>query len=89
MISLRRFGKGPFTRDSYLIQTNPQITLKVYHGRFEGLVRIEVEFSSVAEAERFEPAQWFGKEMTDLPIAKDAELIAMTEEEYNAGHFGA
>lgn len=42
-----------------------------------------------AEAESFEPPQWFGKEITDLPIARDAKLVAMTDEEYNAGHFSA
>lgn len=87
--ALKQFGREPLIRESYLIQTNPQITLKVYHGRFEGLTRIEVEFSSLAEAESFESPQWFGKEITDLPIARDAKLVAMTDEEYNAGHFSA
>ena len=80
---LKQFGKGPIIRESYLIAKNPQITIKKYHDRFEGLVRAEVEFKSLDEAQQFQPPDWFGKEMTDMPVAKDAELIDLTDEEFH------
>ena len=37
----------------------------VYDGRCRGLLTVEVEFGSLAEARRFEPPAWFGREVTD------------------------
>ena len=79
--ALKQFSRGPIIRDSYLLQRHPQITIKIYHGRFEGLVRAEVEFKSSEEAQTFQPLDWFGREMTEMPIAKDAKLIDLKEEE--------
>ena|SRR3989338_2051436 len=82
--ALQQFGKGPLIRESYLITKNPQITIKIYHGRFEGLVRAEVEFESLNQAQQFQPPDWFGREMTDMPIAKDANLVDLANEEFHA-----
>ncbi len=38
--------------------------LDIYHGSLDGLYTVEVEFSSVAEAEDFVPPEWFGKDVT-------------------------
>ncbi|MFL5871322.1 MAG: CYTH domain-containing protein [Solirubrobacterales bacterium] len=38
--------------------------IDVYEGELEGLVVVEVEFSSEADADRFEPPEWFGRELT-------------------------
>ncbi|OGY53275.1 MAG: hypothetical protein A2912_00175 [Candidatus Buchananbacteria bacterium RIFCSPLOWO2_01_FULL_40_23b] len=81
--TLRRFGKGPIIRESYLISQNPQVTVKIYHGRFEGLIRVEVEFESLDQAQQFQPPDWFGKEMVDISIAKDAKLIDLADEEFH------
>lgn len=35
-----------------------------YEGDLAGLVTVEVEFSSEEEAARFEPPEWFGRELT-------------------------
>jgi adenylate cyclase len=68
-------------RDRYDISANPMISIQVYRGRYEGLVRAEVEFASIEEASSFEPLPWMGAEMTGLPISRDATLIRLTEEE--------
>lgn len=39
--------------------------LDVYLGELEGLMTVEVEFSSVADASNFTPLEWFGRELTD------------------------
>ncbi|MBI2055444.1 MAG: hypothetical protein HYT42_00985 [Candidatus Sungbacteria bacterium] len=79
---LKPLGKGPIIRESYLISESPQITIKIYHGKFEGLVRAEVEFKSLEEAKKFQPPDWLGKEMIDSPVARDANLVSMDEEEF-------
>jgi CYTH domain-containing protein len=68
-------------RVRYDMPSFPKISIMVYKGRFNGLIRAEVEFKSIQEAESFNPPDWMGREMTDLPIARDAKLISLTREE--------
>ena len=69
-------------RDSYQLSNNPDISIKIYNGRFEGLIRAEVEFNSEEDAMYFVPLEWMGEEMTDLPIARDGKLIELTDQEF-------
>lgn len=69
-------------RDSYLISSNPNITVKVYHGKYEGLRRVEVEFNSVETFEKFESPSWFGKEITNTDIGMDVKLIKLDKETF-------
>lgn len=69
-------------RDSYQVSDNPEISLKIYHGKYEGLVRAEIEFESEKEATNFEPLDWFGEEITDSPTGRDGRLIELSEEEF-------
>ena len=54
------------TKRRYLIPAGElTIELDVYSGeRLEGLVVAEVEFPSEADAARFQPPEWFGRELT-------------------------
>jgi CYTH domain-containing protein len=45
-----------------------------YEGDLEGLVTVEVEFPSEAEAARFDPPDWFGRELTGEPGWSNAAL---------------
>lgn len=65
-------------RERYNISSNPDIAIQIYHGDFEGLVRAEVEFTTEEEAKSFQPLPWMGKEMTGLPIARDALLLEVS-----------
>ena len=73
-------------RDRYNIPSDHgsthEIAIQIYHGRFEGLIRAEVEFESQEDAEAFVPLPWMGEEMTGLPIARDSKLLDLTEEEF-------
>lgn len=69
-------------RDSYLVSENPEISLKIYHGKHEGLVRAEIEFESEKEAKNFKPLDWFGKEISDSPVGRDGRLIQLSEEDF-------
>ncbi len=72
---LKEKASEAIIRERYTISSNPDIAIQIYHGRFEGLVRAEVEFETKEEAESFIPLPWMGKEMTELPIARDSKLL--------------
>lgn len=80
--TLKRQSLKAILRDSYLIQEYPQITLKIYKGDYEGLIRAEVEFESEEEAEKFVPLDWFGKEITETPLGRDKLLISLSDDEF-------
>ena len=48
--------------------------LDVYGGRLAGLAVVEVEFASTDDADRFEPPDWFGAELTGRPGWSNAAL---------------
>lgn len=70
-------------RDSYDISENPKTVLRIYHGDYEGLTRIEVGFNSEKEALSFISPNWFGKEITASPLAQDGRLLQLTKKEFN------
>lgn len=80
---LKKFANQNIQRDSYEIQENPRIVLRVYHGDFEGLNRIEVNFKSEEEASAFQPLDWFGKEITGTPLSQDGYLLELSFEEFH------
>lgn len=80
--ALKPLNTIPIIRDGYKISTNPDVSVKIYHGQYEGLVRAEVEFESLEKLELFRPPDWFGKEITDTPLARDSELVRLSAEEF-------
>jgi adenylate cyclase len=54
------------TKTRYLVPLEGGLVgeLDVFHGALEGLVFIEVEFSSEEEASRFKPPTWFKKDVS-------------------------
>lgn len=73
--SLIKLSSKSINRDIYEISKHPTITLKIYHKRFEKLIRAEVSFNSIEEAKKFVIPDWFGKEITDSPLSKDGTLL--------------
>ncbi len=80
--SLKRGSSEVIMRERYDLSSNPKISIQIYHGRFEGLVRAEVEFETEEEAKNFKPLEWMGEEMTGLPIARDSKLIDLSDAEF-------
>lgn len=72
----------PIIRWSYTISENPKTEVKIYKGKFEGLIRLEIEFDSEAESTNYIKPIWFGEEITDLPIGRDTNLPDLTTEEF-------
>ena len=79
---LKENSKGIISRESYLLSKNPEISIKIYHGKFEGLKRVEVEFENEVEAHEFKPLVWFGKEITDSPLGSDSKLADLSKIEF-------
>jgi hypothetical protein len=48
---LKQFGEGPIIRDGYSLSHNPEMSIKIYHGTYEGLKKVEVEFDSEEAAQ--------------------------------------
>lgn len=69
-------------RDSYQFSEGPKVSIKIYSGRFEGLVRAEIEFESIEEAKKFQPPEWMGKEITQSSLGRDAKLLDLAQEEF-------
>lgn len=60
---------------------NDQIELKVYQGRHEGLIRVEVEFQSVTEANIYKPDFDHIAEITNTPLGRDVLLAQLDRAE--------
>lgn len=80
--ALKKQSLKAILRDSYILQKSPQITIKIYKGVHEGLIRAEVEFESEIEAEKFVPLDWFGEEITETPLGRDKLLISLSDDEF-------
>jgi adenylate cyclase len=48
--------------------------LDVFAGALNSLVLVEVEFSSIEQADNFQPADWFGREVTTEKCYKNKAL---------------
>lgn len=69
-------------RESYCILENPKLSIKIYHGDHEGLIRAEVEFSSEKEAKNFVPYGWMGEDITNNPLGRDSRLLQLSSAEF-------
>lgn len=67
-------------RDSYKLSNS--VSIKIYHGRFEGLRRAEVEFDSKEDALAYTPESWMGEEITTTPLGKDSLLLGLSQQEF-------
>lgn len=72
----------PLTEGRRVVKTRYEIALPggriaeldVYEGHLSGLMTVEVEFDSEADACRFVPPSWFGQEVTGDPRYQNAAL---------------
>ncbi|HSH18525.1 MAG TPA: hypothetical protein VK978_04005 [Candidatus Saccharimonadales bacterium] len=72
-------GEG-IERESYDLGNG--LTVKIYKGRFSGLIRAEIEFTSGEAAASYLPETWFDKEITHTPLGKDKDLLQLSNEEF-------
>lgn len=83
-VRLKADAKESIIRESYLLADSiPEISVKIYHDKFEGLIRAEIEFDSEEEAINFKQPSWFGVEITNTPLGRDSRLLDLTTEEFS------
>ncbi len=81
-MALKKLASEAIIRDSYQISKRPDISIKVYYGRFKRLIRVEVEFKNLNEAKRFKPLSWFGNEITNSHLGRDARLLNLKNQDF-------
>lgn len=81
---LRQSAIASIERDSYTVPDIPNATIKKYHGRFEGLMRLEVEFHDPESAIHFSPPDWSGVEITESDLGRDGKLVGLSDSEFRA-----
>ena len=66
----------PIVKTRYRIPLDDSLVaeLDIYHEFFEGLITVEVEFSSQAQADEFSPPPWFGRDVTFDSAYKNSAL---------------
>jgi len=79
---LKQLGSEAILREGFFVSSNPDVSIKIYHGKHEGLKKIEVEFSSEAEARAFQIPDWYGEEITDSIVSRDSKLLDLSDEEF-------
>jgi len=80
--NLKQAAIANIQRESYHLADVPETDLRIYKGRFEGLVRLEFEFASQEECDAFVVEDWMGKEITKTPLARDGYLLKLTPEDF-------
>ncbi|NOR41729.1 MAG: adenylate cyclase [Gammaproteobacteria bacterium] len=78
----KRIEKHRWTGQLNTLQT---FELDIFMGELESLVLVEVEFSSTQQAENFQPADWFGREVTADKRYKN-KALAMDHQAIEAGY---
>lgn len=79
---LKRLSNKAIIRDAYQLSETPDVSIKIYHGDYEGLVRAEFEFGSEIKAKSFTPPEWCGVEITDTDLGRDSRLLALSKEDF-------
>lgn len=74
----------PIIRKSYNVSENPKVQIKVYGGKFEGLIRAEIEFESKEECDNYKPLDWMGAEISNTPIGNDVTLAGSSLDEFKS-----
>ena len=79
---LKELSIKSLNRKSYVLSKNPEISIKIYEGEYEGLIRAEFEFNSEIEARNFVPPEWIGREITDTKLGRDGKLVNLSRNDY-------
>lgn len=80
--NLKESSYSEIIRDSYLYLKDSRISIKKYLGKYNGLYRVEVTFTSKEEEKNYQKENWMGKDITNSPLAFDKDLSKLTEQEF-------
>ncbi len=79
---IKKDAYSKIIRDSYLYLNDNRISIKKYLGKYQGLIRVEVEFNSVNEMISYKKESWMGMEITNSALAFDKYLSKLSEQEF-------
>ncbi len=79
---IKKDAYSKIIRDSYLYLNDNRISIKKYLGKYQGLIRVEVEFNSVDEMTSYKKESWMGMEITNSVLAFDKYLSKLSEQEF-------
>lgn len=80
--SLKNKSYKEIIRDSYLYLDDERVSIKKYYGTYEGLIRVEVKFSTYKEMKEYKKEVWMGSEITDSYLAFDKDLSKLDREQF-------
>ena len=81
-LKLKQSSYLEIIRDSYLFLEDNRISIKKYLGKYQGLYRVEVTFSSIEEKNEYVKEHWMGEEITNSLLAFDKYLSKLSNEEF-------
>ncbi len=81
-LELKANSYSEIIRDSYLFLKDNRVSIKKYLGKFTGLYRVEVTFSSLEEERNYVKENWMGEEITSSSLAFDKDLSKLNEVEF-------
>lgn len=81
-LRLKEKAYSEIIRDSYLLLEDSRISIKKYLGKYKGLYRVEVTFTSIEEENEYIKESWMGQEITNTPLAFDIYLSKLSVEEF-------
>lgn len=81
-LALKEKAYSEIIRDSYLYLKDNRVSIKKYLGKFTGLYRVEVTFSSLEEERSYVKENWMGEEITYSSLAFDKDLSKLNEVEF-------
>lgn len=59
-----------------------RISTKRYLGKYKGLYRVEVTFTSITEQNEYIKESWMGEQITYSPLAFDKDLSKLSDNEF-------
>ncbi len=81
-LKLKESSYSEIIRDSYLFLDDSRISIKKYLGKYAGLYRVEITFSSLEEENEYIKEKWMGQEITDSSLAFDKDLSKLSIDEF-------
>lgn len=81
-LSLKPKAYKKIIRDSYLYLDDERVSIKKYYETYDGLLRVEVAFSSIEELKNYKKEEWMGIEITATPLAFDKDLSKLDREQF-------
>lgn len=82
-LELKKDSYSEIIRESYLYLDDDRVSIKKYLGKYSGLYRVEVSFSTYEEEQDYQKESWIGEDITDSPLAFDKDLSKLTEDEFH------